>query len=477
MPKLKKHTSNKNMKSYLKSLKVVDSIMATYGTEEALRKERDLFRQTKLPVFSDAFNKYQKFLYHRNNIEKIKREQNSDARKEREHPQCNDKPATASKAVISSKSNATSVYTYASAVRSNIPSSSKATASVSFKSNSFTVSATATSNDNFANASIDASSNDQDANINATATDTTANVNININTATNVNVDNKTDSFNINANANSSHSPNTNVNANVTINMTDDANFNNDSFVGHEASNDLVDTDEEEDVEQSQFESVDVLDYTDEEDEVEEEEEQEEQEEHGQINDADESTFLFGCANCRRKQSRVYVNEDGIDSRYTIHFTMYQTNQIKQKRRFKFCQSHRTETNACNIILCDECSVHLTHDDTAIANQSKFSWPGFIWSVLENKEIHKTYGNYVWKFIPIQWRYWWLSSLHQTFPIIFEDASITSPKSVFVDLSSDIDEWNQNISSFLLARLANTTNKHLMPKVLCPWGCSEYIHK
>lgn len=31
--------------------------------------------------------------------------------------------------------------------------------------------------------------------------------------------------------------------------------------------------------------------------------------------------------------------------------------------------------------------------------------------------------------------------------------------------------------SFDLGHLISTTNKHLMPNVLCPWGCTEYIHK
>ena len=41
----------------------------------------------------------------------------------------------------------------------------------------------------------------------------------------------------------------------------------------------------------------------------------------------------------------------------------------------------------------------------------------------------------------------------------------------------DIKEWDDDIASYLLSRLASTCNKHLIPSMKCPWGCSEFQDK
>ena len=33
------------------------------------------------------------------------------------------------------------------------------------------------------------------------------------------------------------------------------------------------------------------------------------------------------------------------------------------------------------------------------------------------------------------------------------------------------------MDSQLLSRIASSCNTHLLPKILCPWGCSEFNHK
>ena len=41
----------------------------------------------------------------------------------------------------------------------------------------------------------------------------------------------------------------------------------------------------------------------------------------------------------------------------------------------------------------------------------------------------------------------------------------------------EMNKWDSDIESMKLSRLRDTSNKHLMPCVLCPWGCSEFYHQ
>ena len=50
---------------------------------------------------------------------------------------------------------------------------------------------------------------------------------------------------------------------------------------------------------------------------------------------------------------------------------------------------------------------------------------------------------------------------------------ITEPQSISMDRTKDLETWNdQKLSS-----VADACNQFLLPNVLCPWGCSEFIHK
>ena len=153
----------------------------------------------------------------------------------------------------------------------------------------------------------------------------------------------------------------------------------------------------------------------------------------------------------------------------------YTTLDVNSSRKFKFVDSTNNEDIADELILCKECSVHLTsNENRKIYEAPVNTWPGFIWSVLSNESLVNKYGVKIWQFIPQQWRHWWLCSAFDYFP---EEISIQNPPSYFVDKTIEMNEWDTDIESMSLARLQDTTNKHLMPCVLCPWGCSEFYHR
>ena len=114
----------------------------------------------------------------------------------------------------------------------------------------------------------------------------------------------------------------------------------------------------------------------------------------------------------------------------------------------------------------------MASDDLKSANDSKNCWPAFFKS---NNDIKQYYtNNYLWQFIPIKWRCWWTIAFQST---IDNTVTLNYPKSFFVDRTSNIEELNAMIQSFSLPNLPDICNKLLIPNVICPYGCSCFIHR
>ena len=60
---------------------------------------------------------------------------------------------------------------------------------------------------------------------------------------------------------------------------------------------------------------------------------------------------------------------------------------------------------------------------------------------------------------------------------MYEDISIDIPKCQIFDRAVEMNDWEQLLASNDLPQLAQACNEHLIPKVLCPFGCSEFTHK
>ena len=86
--------------------------------------------------------------------------------------------------------------------------------------------------------------------------------------------------------------------------------------------------------------------------------------------------------------------------------------------------------------------------------------------MLKDEDIRAKYSNFIWRFIPVQWRYWWIDAVVND--LMFEDVSIEEPSPIFIDRTNELDEWNADMDTLLLSRLASACNKHLFAKFLCP---------
>ena len=167
--------------------------------------------------------------------------------------------------------------------------------------------------------------------------------------------------------------------------------------------------------------------------------------------------------------------EQNHDNFYRIEFEEKDSATIGKCKKFKTVTAS-TGQNRCDYCLCSECAIYLDEDShPKVANE--YGWCSFVWYLLSNEDVHEMYGSSIWRFIPQLWRPWWLRVLKTKFPNIFNDITLDSPVPVFVDKSLDIKEWNNDIESYFIARLASASNKFLRPVIKCPWGCSEFQHK
>ena len=129
-------------------------------------------------------------------------------------------------------------------------------------------------------------------------------------------------------------------------------------------------------------------------------------------------------------------------------------------------------------LLCNQCEVHLSDEDTDKENGPQFIWPDFYWSILCCEDIHNNYSSeFIWEIFPLEWREWWFDEIVLQFPEYYNSISITEPQSIFIDRNKDLETCNEGIKSQKSSSIADVCNQFLLPNLLCPWVCSEFIHK
>ena len=179
------------------------------------------------------------------------------------------------------------------------------------------------------------------------------------------------------------------------------------------------------------------------------------------------------CENCLRKQSQHL--EEKFSAIYTIEFILRRSDEISQRTKFRRIRS--SSSHIRTFWLCKECDCYLVSElDNKKASSSINMWPSFIWSTLTNIKVIDTYGYTVWKLIPTPWRYWWIDNIH-LFQHEYSNVTIDYPEPIIVDRSIEVEEWNSDMNSQLLPRIASSCNKYMIPNILCPWGCTEFIFR
>ena len=86
-----------------------------------------------------------------------------------------------------------------------------------------------------------------------------------------------------------------------------------------------------------------------------------------------------------------------------------------------------------------------------------------------DRDILSVYGDYVWRFIPEKWRYWWIESVVECDTL--ESVTIEMPEPIFTDITKKIDNMKYLLEKNTLADIMKCCNTYLIPSVLCP--CSH----
>ena len=111
----------------------------------------------------------------------------------------------------------------------------------------------------------------------------------------------------------------------------------------------------------------------------------------------------------------------------------------------------------------------MSDEDTDKANGLQFIWPGFYWIILHCRDIPYHYSSeFIWKIVPLKWREGWFDEIVLQFPAYYNSISITEPKSIVMDITKDLETWNEAIKSQKLSSITDVCNQFLLPNVLCP---------
>ena len=196
----------------------------------------------------------------------------------------------------------------------------------------------------------------------------------------------------------------------------------------------------------------------------------------------DEIQSQLHCNNSHRHQCSNNHNVEGTSSNNAFDsnlVTICGDAVCRGSRTYKFCS--QSSDSSVYYTLYRQCKDYLCSSDIKEFNQIKGFWPLFMWSILSSREVHKHYGSDVWRFVPKAWWIWWLNILRSMFSSIFDCITMGYPSPAFLDCTkensfcSDIDPTHH--ATIGLQKLQDACNNHLLPTVLCPFGCMEYMHK
>ena len=190
-----------------------------------------------------------------------------------------------------------------------------------------------------------------------------------------------------------------------------------------------------------------------------------EENEHGENVQLD----MNWCQNCNRRQSNNLIHEGGDG--YRLVFLSVGSNMIK-RRKFKTFSS--TVRNPVQVVLCQQCHNYLVIGKKE--DDKRNVWPAFIWKLLSNPDTMEVYSDNIWKLIPRTWRFWFIDSLKEGIAG-YQNISMATPNCQIIDMTMEMKHWEDLLGSNDLPQLAQACNNYLTPRVLCPFGCSEFTHK
>ena len=83
-------------------------------------------------------------------------------------------------------------------------------------------------------------------------------------------------------------------------------------------------------------------------------------------------------------------------------------------------------SDTIDYLLCNQCEVNLSDEDTDKENGPQFIWRDFYWSILHWRDICNNYSSeLIWKIVLLEWREWWFDDIVLQFMAYYNSISIT----------------------------------------------------
>jgi hypothetical protein len=119
----------------------------------------------------------------------------------------------------------------------------------------------------------------------------------------------------------------------------------------------------------------------------------------------------------------------GESSHYCIQFVdRSSTNICRRKFKAEDVYSKRMTSTTVEYVFCIQCDSHLKDMSNIEKEYTKYEhcWPGFFWSFLQNTTLQSLYDINIFNLIPTNFCYWWIDSLLDYFPDVYQGMYILS---------------------------------------------------
>ena len=174
---------------------------------------------------------------------------------------------------------------------------------------------------------------------------------------------------------------------------------------------------------------------------------------HGEIGEEVQAEESFPrCDNC---------------SRMGIELCLVKTEDVNFRLKFS-CMKKSEFTAIGHLFVCYECETFLTN--SSLSARPYLVWPAFVRKALEKHGIR------AWIMLPQKWREWWLdfAVVHQSLNV-----SVLQPSLKVAELSKEHLDFRKVMGNLGLTGFrefkATVEVALSVPRVRCPWGCSEFV--
>lgn len=183
------------------------------------------------------------------------------------------------------------------------------------------------------------------------------------------------------------------------------------------------------------------------------------------------------CCNCKRMDIPC-DNEDicVVLSNFPVaEVTRYEKKWITFDP--KLCES--------SVLLCVECIAVLSKEERRKRRSGnkttpwRYLWPVYMWKLVTHPNMLLRFGIGTLHWIPATLLDFWEHQLVSRFPDYYDASSISAHRmtvAVVTDVTEDIGKFKGILSRNKIGELKRGCNQYLMPRILCPWGCTAYLH-